>query len=279
MANHRNNLLTALVIFLMTILSACGGSGRPQCEPTPGADDSAAANPTSTPQSPEEIRALWSSGPHADTQVLSEDGQNEDCATCHDRLNWIPSKSSNSTVGSKWASSPSTEPVLDEGAVTCEICHEGEPGEGEIAWLADPPMHVYEEVMGPTQLCIKCHLENDTEGHLGISVMGPHIDFECVDCHNSHDTTSSCTDSGCHSPFAQECEPIQTHDKPHAEVTCSACHDATGMTIAWNEAYSAWDTFIEVGEDAASRSITSHQLAPEVDCDRCHEPGNHPWGN
>ncbi len=279
MTNHGNNLLTALVIFLMTILSACGESGRPQCEPTPGGDDSAAAIPTSMPQSPEEIHTLWDSGAHADTQVLSEDGQNEDCATCHDRLNWTPSQSSSSTVGLKSASSVSTHAISDQGAVTCEICHEGEPGEGGIAWLAEPTMHLYEEVKGPTQLCIKCHLENGYEGHLRISVMGPHIDLECVDCHNSHDTTSSCTDSGCHSPFAQECEPIQTHDKPHAEVTCSACHDATGMPIAWNEEHSAWDTFTEVSEDATARSVTSHQLALEVDCDRCHEPGNHPWGN
>jgi hypothetical protein len=279
MANHRNNLLTAPVIFSMTILTACGGSRRPPCEPTPNGDDSAAANPASTPQSPEEIRTLWDSGAHADTQVLREDDQNEDCATCHDRSNWIPGQISSSAVRSILASSPATDTNSDEGAVTCENCHVGEPGEGEIAWLADPQMGEYDEISGPTQICKKCHLENGYEGHLGIFVMGPHDDFECVECHDSHDTTSSCTASGCHSPFAQECEPIQTHDNPHAEVTCSACHDATGMQIAWNEEHSAWDTFTEVSEDAAARFVTSHQLALEVDCDRCHEPGNHPWGN
>ena len=279
MAYHKKILFTLLAIFLMTILSACGDSGRPQCEPTPGGDDLTTAIPTSTPQSREDIRTLWDSGAHADTEVRREDGQDEDCAQCHDRLNWIPNQSLSSMASSKSASSLSTLAKPVKGAVTCEICHEGEPGEGEIAWLAEPPMHVYEEVKGPTQLCMKCHLENDTEGHLGISVIGPHNDLECVDCHNSHDMTSSCTDSGCHSPFAQECESIQTHDKPHAEVTCSACHDATGLTIAWNEANSAWDTFTEANEDAEARSITSHQLSLEVDCDRCHEPGNHPWGN
>jgi hypothetical protein len=114
-------------------------------------------------------------------------------------------------------------------------------------------------------------------GHRAVTLGANHAELDCTACHEAHDGSASCTGSGCHEPFAAECEPPQTHDKPHAQVSCSACHDAQGLEIIWNEGTAKWDTAVAYREGEL-RPYTSHNLALEVDCDRCHEPGNHPWG-
>jgi hypothetical protein len=169
----------------------------------------------------------------------------------------------------------------DSSPIGCAICHQGQPEEieGEIAWLEVPPALVYSPVQTSTELCEKCHQAGDVEGHLSIKVSGSHLEMTCTDCHDPHDTAANCTGSGCHEPFAAECEPVETHDKPHSEASCAACHDADLLPIDWNERDQVWDTVIRSTADESYRTYASHALILEVACERCHEPGNHPWGD
>jgi hypothetical protein len=166
--------------------------------------------------------------------------------------------------------------------IGCEVCHPGEPNQisGEIAFLDLDSPDGYLKVSSVKILCDQCHLATDIEGHNSTIVMGTHTEMGCADCHDPHTGAASCTASGCHQTFAEECDPIHTHDKPHREVTCSACHDAQDLKIDWNEDLHAWDTFFPQDEGTPDdyRPHTSHFLLLAVDCDRCHEPGNHPWG-
>jgi hypothetical protein len=159
----------------------------------------------------------------------------------------------------------------DSSPIGCAICHQGQPEEieGEIAWLEVPPALVYSPVQTSTELCEKCHQAGDVEGHLSIKVSGSHLEMTCTDCHDPHDTAANCT----------ECEPVETHDKPHSEASCAACHDADLLPIDWNERDQVWDTVIRSTADESYRTYASHALILEVACERCHEPGNHPWGD
>jgi hypothetical protein len=129
-------------------------------------------------------------------------------------------------------------------------------------------------------LCEKCHLAGDVEGHVSVIVTGVHSDYVCTDCHDAHDGSASCTGSGCHQPFQAECEPIQTHDKPHASVSCAGCHSVGDPEIDWDSERELWQTFYPVKQegDTQFRAFPSHALTLEVVCERCHTPGDLPWG-
>jgi hypothetical protein len=276
-----------LCIFLTLTMVGCGRP-REGCDPKPEESNISNledANPTVIPtlQSPEMIQTIWDAGPHADTFVVSEDNTNSSCARCHAPLNWAPTKED---IPVSWVENqidPATSSSYISNAewkhVSCSSCHASEEAQrqGNFSWLEIPSLERYSDVETTTQLCQKCHFESPHPGHRALSIDGAHSELLCTDCHDSHDATATC--AACHEPFAQECESIDTHDKPHSEVTCSACHDAGEPEIQWNEELLAWDTFRPdlMNDLDGYESYVSHNILLEVDCDRCHSPGDHPW--
>jgi len=278
------------LILACAFLAGCGSKARPECaadvvpaEGNAGITD-LMIDATAIPLDPDQVQILWEAGPHAHSQVFENATQDVSCARCHAPESWTPAArevpASWSQAGVSLASlTASAQPVWSP--VGCAVCHSGDPEmiEGEIAWLDVPPALVYSAVETSNELCEKCHLAGDVENHLSAVVSGSHLDMTCTDCHDPHDTTASCSGAGCHEIFALECEPIETHDKPHMEASCAACHDADGLAISWNESDQVWDTVIPASTASGYRTYTSHALILEVACERCHEPGNHPWGD
>jgi len=283
--------IVSLFLMFTIFLAGCGGRTREGCDPvaaTPeNGNNSLIADPliTATPQDPETIQAVWKVSPHADAYVVAVDNMNSSCARCHAPLDWAPTAKD---IPANWTANkvevaPASVLIteLEWTHVDCKVCHNTEVDQitGDFVWLEIAPLEIYSEVETSTELCQKCHLTNKLEGHQSLMLEGNHRDFLCTDCHDAHTTTATCSSSGCHEPFANECESIETHDKPHSEVTCSACHAGGDPRIDWNEDVGAWDTFVPVGDemDDEFKPFTSHNILLEVDCDRCHEPGNHPW--
>jgi len=276
---------------LSLALSSCGNKPREGCEPEndpfENGNNITLTEPllTATPQDPATVEAVWLSGPHAETYVIAEDMTNISCAQCHSPLNWNPSSGEVTvswTDGQTGMVHPS--PLIGEvdwQNIGCVVCHRGEKDQiqGEIAWFDPISMDEYADVESSTALCQKCHRAGEIDGHHSISLEGSHSELLCTDCHDPHNTSATCSSAGCHEPFAAECESIKTHDKPHSQVTCSACHDGEEPQIEWNEELQAWDTFRSgsIGIPMEHEPYTSHNIVRDVDCDRCHAPGDHPW--
>jgi hypothetical protein len=51
------------------------------------------------------------------------------------------------------------------------------------------------------------------------------------------------------------------------------------VEIAWDPARGKWHSHIPLSMDGAHSLVgfTSHELALEVACERCHTPGDLPW--
>lgn len=286
----RGSLLAILLTMALT-LSCCGGRSSEGCEVERSAPQDNNSSSFAEPhkavisQDPDVIETVWEAGPHADTYVVSMDNTNSSCARCHSPMNWTPTSEE---IPASWTArliDTETGPLLiskmEWANVDCQICHNVEKGQiiGEIAWLEIAPQGIYSEVDTSTALCQKCHLAEGVEGHEAVMVESSHADFLCADCHDAHSTIASCSSAGCHEPFAEECESIETHDKPHSEVTCNACHDGGESKIDWNEELGKWDTFLSEGNAITDefKPFTSHNVVLEVNCDRCHAPGDHPW--
>jgi hypothetical protein len=274
-----NRVHLALLGLMILLQAACGRPAPEYCGDVDLVTDEAAP-PFLMPdieesvKSPEEIAEIWRYSPHASSDIQEASNYSQSCNRCHDRLNWDPAQAGSTPVG-KSAS------VVSHPEDGCWICHPESGGSSskELGWLEDAQLLIYSSVSEPGELCLHCHQGNEVPGHHEIELLGAHADFDCNECHDPHSSTATCTGAGCHPAFTQECENINTHDKPHQEVTCSGCHDAAGYPIGWNEGSAAWDTFrasTQVGGDAMP--YTSHEILAEVDCDRCHAPGNHPWG-
>jgi hypothetical protein len=272
-----------LIALFFICLVAC--QSRPDCESVL-ATATASASATGTPAPLTELQAQnqWQSSQHANSFVEDGANSNSSCARCHSPLDWQPVSdelpASWQLAGLSGVDQGFTISESEWSAIACEVCHPHKV-EGifdEIAWLAIPPLMDYQDITDARSLCMKCHLQEGEQNHKSLIFKGVHQDHLCTDCHDAHSARASCT-SGCHQPFAQECEEIQTHDKPHSDVTCSACHDALGLTIGWNEDIEKWDTFIggDPREMEDAEPFTSHAIELEVDCDRCHAPGDHPW--
>jgi hypothetical protein len=293
-AGSRRNAVWVVVIPMLALaltLSHCGKGPREGCDSestkSKGGIQSTLIAPlfTATPQDPVSVEAIWQAGPHAATYVVAEDQTSNSCAKYHSPLNWIPTSEE---LPVNWTASqinfsPPTSPTdeVEWNNVSCIVCHPGEKDQikGDFAWLESAPTGEYSEVDSSTVLCQKCLLSEEVKGHHSLHVEGSHSEFVCTDCHDAHDTSATCSSTGCHEPFGLECESIETHDKPHAEVTCSVCHDNGEPQIKWNEELQAWDTFYSSseGNPMEHEPYTSHNLVLEVDCDRCHAPGDHSW--
>jgi len=327
------------IVFVFIWLSACNFNETMQVKD----EVLSTIAPTLFPTVPPEQKAIWiswESGPHADTYDL-EKGPNTYCAKCHSPTNWdIAAKIDPppNCVSCKFASE--SEPRIAQGNplvpesewndIGCEVCHVVTDGMAEagIGWL-NPTTGYHETVANATELCEKCHLDNQTLRHkidLGESA---HADFDCVQCHDPHSLRASCTD--CHSnitmstttvsinhPSAKSddecrsCHPKawDNHDREiklggnddcmtchvdligdtkqtlaslahssiHLSVSCVACHDASGLEVGPIEGKDLWTTFrtTELLGHSQTEPYQSHDLQKEVDCGRCHYPGN-PW--
>jgi len=193
--------------------------------------------PTLFPTVPPEQKAIWiswESGPHADTYDL-EKGPNTYCAKCHSPTNWdIAAKIDPppNCVSCKFASE--SEPRIAQGNplvpesewndIGCEVCHVVTDGMAEagIGWL-NPTTGYHETVANATELCEKCHLDNQTLRHkidLGESA---HADFDCVQCHDPHSLRASCTD--CHSNITMSTTTVSiNHPSAKSDDECRSCH-------------------------------------------------------
>jgi len=158
-------------------------------------------------------------------------------------------------------------------SVQCNICHRVKKGEvdPQYAWLAIPPIDDYEDLASTTELCVKCHVEVDVEGHMSVEVAGAHADYTCTQCHDAHATTATCATADCHPDVMEPSASIPGHDEDHQSVACWACHDADGLEIGIDE-QGIWTTV--VGE--SQEPFASHNTVKEALCERCHFSGN-PW--
>jgi hypothetical protein len=244
------------------------------------------AQPSHTPDltDPEQLQKIWAESKHANTFVVSDEGENNSCARCHDRYNYIPSIEDipESCFACKFEVDE-PDPYISEEYwkhVDCFICHRVEKKEvqEQYAWLEFALIEEYSEVSSVTELCNKCHLAEDIPGHFPVVVRGDHPDYTCTECHNAHDLSASCSSSNCHEDVVQSMITIPGHDEDHAQVSCVACHDADELEIGFIEELGLWTTLIATSEGGTeTRPFTSHNIVLEAPCERCHFPGN-PWG-
>jgi len=292
--------LFLLVVLVASLLSACGSSESPPVDDgststqevqSPSTeeisdDNEGSAGGTSEPE-PVDIPAAWEASPHANSYVLLDSGHNMTCARCHAPVNWIPSIEDipDSCLSCKFEIDPPPPKVTEDEweHIPCKYCHEVDNKGNvnpEVAWLEIAQIGSYADVESNTELCLKCHNEAELPDHAVALVGGAHADYECTDCHDAHNTTASCTASGCHEDVVDPATPIPGHDADHENVACVACHDADGMEVGLDEESGMWTTFaVVVSVDGVESLVpfTSHNTVLEASCDRCHFSGN-PWG-
>ena len=106
-----------------------------------------------------------------------------------------------------------------------------------------------------------------------------HKALDCTKCHDPHTVTASCTAAGCHPDVLKPGNNIPRHDAAHASVTCSACHDASGLKVGPTDGMKNWVTYRPTapGGKTGDTPYVSHSLQRTVDCARCHAADN-PWG-
>nr|NIP44082.1 hypothetical protein [candidate division Zixibacteria bacterium]NIR66975.1 hypothetical protein [candidate division Zixibacteria bacterium]NIS48421.1 hypothetical protein [candidate division Zixibacteria bacterium]NIU16540.1 hypothetical protein [candidate division Zixibacteria bacterium]NIV08665.1 hypothetical protein [candidate division Zixibacteria bacterium] len=195
----------------------------------------------------------------------------ESCFTCKFELSEPPSY----IAEDKWQSIP------------CKVCHQVDKRgnvQPEYSWLEVAPLDEYAAVENVDELCMKCHEPVNVREHVAVELGGAHAEegFVCTDCHDAHELTRSCGDSDCHEALNDPEKVIPGHDEDHSNVSCGACHDASGMEFGLEEESGTWVTYatwsIETEETSESGRIpvVSHNTILESDCERCHYHGN-PW--
>ncbi len=278
------------LLLLALAMTACGNSVEDPIEPV--ADQAAQGQSRTVTDAPDEgkapveansVTADWADSPHADTYVLNDAGANSTCAACHAPMQWIPSMEdmpeSCSTCKFEVDPPPPTITETDWTHVECKVCHAEKKGEiqPEVLWLEIAPIEEYAEVSSHTELCQKCHLAGELAGHASVQVSGDHAGYECTECHQAHSAQASCSAQGCHDEVLDPALGIPGHDDQHANVRCVACHDAGDLQVGPDPETGEWTTFITgENEDVGPRPFVSHDTRLEVDCERCHYPGN-PW--
>jgi hypothetical protein len=287
----RRMLFFLLVIFCL-LLSSCSSDDSTSAPPStqsgstsPGAtsdpSDPDTTPPTeAAPDEPDVIQTKWENSSHASTFVVTEGGVNSKCARCHAPFNFIPTMDDmpESCATCKFEVDP-PPPFTSEADwidIECKVCHKYkrnkiEPG---FAWLEIAPIEEYAEVSSSTELCDKCHLAGEVEGHFSIIVMGEHGGYLCTDCHDAHDTIATCSSSGCHEATLEA--DLSGHDADHSAVSCLACHDSGEMEIGILEETGTWFTFLE-GPEGSLIPAASHNIVLAAPCERCHFEEN-PWG-
>ncbi len=260
-----------------------------------------AAPPTAVPRTPlyDEATAqkLWEAGPHNNAYDLYR-GPNTYCAMCHSPRNFDPE----AKVGKPpncWSCKFPTDkavrispnaPLIPEeewAKIGCDTCHPDKKGPELAMW--NNGTGTYDPVLTTTQLCEKCHTDSLGGSRHKIRLGGgahsnqittttyrPEL---CTDCHDPHSGEASCSNSECHTDVLDPAKQIEGHDGDHANLTCVACHDASGMTLGFDEASKKWVSGTSEVSRSGALTFTpefSHDFAKSVDCDRCHFEQN-PW--
>lgn len=224
----------------------------------------------------------WTRSAHADTYDNGM-GANATCARCKSPRNWQADAVAAQEAldcGACKRVPGAPRPELSGGApinpanwksIGCDVCHQ--PA-GDSYWTSisfwDPSTRTFSAVQSSTELCGKCH-----EGRHGFQVIEEqersqvHKGWECTRCHGVHGLPSKCTD--CHDVSVGK---TAVEHARHAQVNCTACHDAGGLSI-WQDSTAEskhYREFVPVRFAHTLTSWPSHNLRTEVDCRHCHHP-------
>ncbi len=296
------------LILLALVLYACAPAPTPEPTATP-----LPPTPTATPIPDQSaIITAWGDGPHSAAYDLGK-GPNTMCTRCHSPQNWIPGSKVGTAPNCVTCKFPTDKelriaPSFAEGGmdlvteqqwvgIPCAQCHEVDANgtaSAEIAWLT-PITLTYEKINTSNELCTKCHanpagakvssagLSANHEINLGGSA---HMNYAgewpqadrpkyCTDCHDAHSSAvKQCVD--CHADTAA------THTKVApmmgGDVTCMACHDASGAAVGRAEEGGLFTTILTAPghgtAPATTAEIVSHSIVYMVSCNRCHKAGN-----
>ncbi len=255
------------------------------------------------------ILASWKESPHGNTYDEGK-GPNTYCSRCHSPQNWDPAATTGPAPNCVTCKFPQDEtirmattmdfvPEEDWVGIQCETCHrtEGEIVYAEIAWL-NPLTMEHESVATPNELCAKCHADTkgvSASGGRGVEhgiILGgsAHLNWGgalpqekrpdyCSDCHDPHTLQpKQCLD--CHEEDLDPETHMKGQSEAHANVTCMACHDASGLDVApFPDPDSEWTTVLSSVSRSGETTLEymhSHSIQWLVDCSRCHFEGN-PW--
>jgi hypothetical protein len=253
--------------------------------------------------------AAWNEGPHSQTYDLGK-GPNTYCSRCHSPQNWDPASTVDLPPNCVTCKFP-TDPELriastmdfvaeeDWKGIGCETCHpvsDGVPVQ-ELAWL-NVITEEHEPVNTSNELCQKCHVTTQgvrVTGGRGVDhgiVLGgsAHLNWAgalpqdqrpsyCSNCHNPHSTQpKQCVD--CHDTVLSLDTHIKGMGAIHTNVSCLACHDASGMLVGPHPDPSKggeWVTLVASvsrAGDMVTAYQKSHSIMWEVECTRCHFEDN-----
>lgn len=315
MNKSKSNQLRTLQLFftllLLLIISGCQSNGEegsinlPQAKPE---SESPSTVQESLPESnegikepsnqekpkehesdPELINLQWEKSSHATTFVADNNNQNNSCAKCHAPIEWMPTMDDlpESCFTCKFELSEPPK-LIDESqwqSIPCMVCHETDKKGNvvpEFSWLEVAALEEYAAVENANELCMKCHAPSNIPEHIAIQLGGAHADFQCTDCHNAHELTTSCGDSSCHETLQDPEKIIPGHDEDHSNVACEACHDASGLEVGPDEQTGIWTTFgtwsvdLDGNTETGKIPFVSHNTVLEAKCERCHFADN-PW--
>ena len=196
------------------------------------------------------------------------------------------------------------------GAVMCEQCHSSSGGTitGGLIWKDENTGQV-ETVSRSTEICVNCHVEQNSHDQIDPSIPLAHKDFTCTDCHETHNLQANC--SICHSDVEEiikariakpgnhnpngdissymcggstchelnkEVTDIPVYHQPiHRPVPCVVCHDVSGLPATMNDDQT-WITTgnISLTNPSKNDAEVSHLIGKGVDCLKCHFSDN-PW--
>ncbi len=257
------------------------------------------------------IQTGWGGSGHGNTYDLGK-GPNTYCSRCHSPQNWDPTSTVDRPPNCVTCKFPTDEEVRNASTmdfveeedwvgITCETCHimEGDQSTGQLAWL-NVKTGLHEPVSSPNELCSKCHLTSagvswtggtgvEHEIYLGGSAhknwAGILDDTRrpdlCVDCHDPHtQTPPSCED--CHPDVRTSDTHIKGQNEIHENISCMACHDASGAEVgphpdeAMGGMFTTVLSSISRAGEPTLEPIISHSVQWQVECDRCHF-AEHPW--
>jgi len=242
-------------------------------------------------------KQLWETGPHNNEYDLYR-GPNTYCAMCHSPQNFDPAAKVNKPPNCWSCKFPTDKevrispnaPLIAEdqwAKINCDVCHPEGKGPELAVWNNGTGEYV--PVATTTQLCEKCHTDSlggsrhkirlgggAHSNQITTTVYRPEL---CTDCHDPHSGEASCSNSECHTDILKPEKEIKGHDADHAKVTCVACHDASGMTLGFDEASNTWVSGTSEVSKSGVLTFTaaySHDFKKGVDCARCHFEAN-PW--
>lgn len=297
-------------LFLLLIISGCQSINTetpgdlPQNNPAqkPGSESQNASEskeveiepsnqnkPEEQESDPEVINLQWENSAHATSFVTDINNQNNSCAKCHAPIEWMPTvedlPESCFTCKFELSEPPKLINESQWQSITCKVCHQTDKKGNvlpEFSWLEVAALEEYTEVESVNELCMKCHAPSNIPDHVAIELGGAHADFQCTDCHNAHELTTSCGDSSCHETLQDPEKIIPGHDEDHSDVACEACHDASDLEVGPDEESGIWTTFAtwavesEGNTESGITPFVSHNTVLEADCSRCHFADN-PW--